>query len=75
MTRITFGALPCRVGEGLDDSSRLDVVEIARVPDMLSSLFSSWLVYGFISTPVRNERLRKRRTGKRSMGKGKIGRK
>ena len=26
-------------GGGLDDSSRLDVVEIARVPDMLSSLF------------------------------------
>jgi len=27
----------------LDDSSRLDVVEIARVPDMLPSLFPSWL--------------------------------
>jgi hypothetical protein len=26
----------------LDDSSRLDVVEIARVPDMLPSLFLSW---------------------------------
>jgi hypothetical protein len=26
----------------LDDSSRLDVVEIARVPDMLPSLFPSW---------------------------------
>jgi len=25
----------------LDDSSRLDVVEIARVPDMLPSLFPS----------------------------------
>jgi hypothetical protein len=25
-----------------DDSSRLDVVEIARVPDMLPSLFPSW---------------------------------
>jgi len=28
----------------LDDSSRLDVVEIARVPDMLPSLFPSWSV-------------------------------
>jgi len=27
----------------LDDSSRLDVVEIARIPDMLPSLFPSWL--------------------------------
>jgi len=27
--------------EKLDDSSRLDVVEIARVPDMLQSLFPS----------------------------------
>ena len=27
--------------EKLDDSSRLDVVEIARVPDMLPSLFPS----------------------------------
>ena len=26
----------------LDDSSRLDFVEIARVPDMLPSLFPSW---------------------------------
>jgi len=26
----------------LDDSWRLDVVEIARVPDMLPSLFPSW---------------------------------
>ena len=26
----------------LDDSSRLDVVEIARVRDMLPSLFPSW---------------------------------
>jgi len=36
----------------LDDSSRLDVVEIARVPDMLPSLFSSWPGLGLISTPV-----------------------
>ena len=27
----------------LDDSSLLDFVEIARVPDMLPSLFPSWL--------------------------------
>jgi len=27
----------------LDDSSRLDDVEIARVPDVLPSLFPSWL--------------------------------
>jgi len=26
----------------IDDSSRLDVVEIARDPDMLPSLFPSW---------------------------------
>jgi len=26
----------------LDDSSRLDAVEIARVPDMLPNLFPSW---------------------------------
>jgi len=26
----------------LDDSSPLDVVEIARVPDMLPNLFPSW---------------------------------
>ena len=26
----------------LDDISRLDVVEIVRVPDMFLSLFSSW---------------------------------
>jgi hypothetical protein len=26
----------------LDDSSRLDVVEITRVPDVLPSLFLSW---------------------------------
>ena len=28
--------------KNIDDSSRLDVVEIARVPDMLPSLFPSW---------------------------------
>jgi len=29
-------------GGGLDNSSRLDVVAIARVPEMLPSLFLSW---------------------------------
>jgi len=29
-------------GKKLDDSSRLDVVEIARVIDMLPILFPSW---------------------------------
>ena len=34
---------PCLAGKKeLDDSSRLDVVEIACVPDMLPSLFPSW---------------------------------
>jgi len=42
MAWISFGALPCRGGGKLDDSSRLDVVEIARVPNMLRSLFPSW---------------------------------
>ena len=40
---ISFCALPCKKKKKkLDDSSRLDVVEIARVPDMLPSLFTSW---------------------------------
>jgi len=34
--------LRCRKKKKLDDSSRLDVVEIVRVPDMLPSLFLSW---------------------------------
>ena len=41
MAWIFFGALPCKKKK-LDDSSRLDVVEIARLPDMLPSLFPSW---------------------------------
>jgi len=41
MAWISFGALPCKGGGGLDDSSCIDVVEIARVPDMLSRLFLS----------------------------------
>ena len=32
-----FPSAPC--GKKLDDSSRLDVVEIARVPDMLRACF------------------------------------
>ena len=35
---ISFSALPCREKK-LDDSSRLDVVEMAHVPDVLPSLF------------------------------------
>jgi len=38
-----FPSAPYLAKKKLDDSSRLDVFEIARVPDMLSSLFSSWL--------------------------------
>ena len=38
-----FPSAPCLVGgEELDDSSRFDAVEIARVPHMLPSLFPSW---------------------------------
>jgi len=38
-----FPSATCLAGKKtLDDSSRLDVVEIARVPDMLPSLFPSW---------------------------------
>jgi len=32
------------------DSSRLDVVEIARVPDMLPTLFPTWTGKALIST-------------------------
>jgi len=39
MDGISFGALQ---EKQLDDSSRFDVVEIARVSDMLLSLFPSW---------------------------------
>jgi len=65
MAWISFGALPCRGGWGEpDDSSRLDVVEIARVPHMLPSLFPSWLGKGLISTPVfRNADTRTSRLG------------
>jgi len=40
-----FPSAPCLAGVKKNkklDSSRLDVVEIARVPDMLPSLFASW---------------------------------
>jgi len=39
-----FPSAPCLAGKKkkLDDSSRLDVVKIARVPDMFPSFFSSW---------------------------------
>jgi len=37
-----FPSTPCFAGKKLDDISRLEVVEIARVPDMLPSLFPSW---------------------------------
>ena len=42
MAWISFGVLPCRKKKNLDGSSRLDVVEITRVPGMLPSLFPSW---------------------------------
>ena len=37
-----FPSAPCLAGKKLDDSSRLDVVEIVRVPGMLPSLYPSW---------------------------------
>jgi len=37
-----FPSAPYLAEKKLDDTSRLDVVEIARVPDMLPSLFPSW---------------------------------
>jgi len=47
-----FPSAPCLAEKSLDDSSRLHVVEIARVSDMLPSLLSSWSGEGLISTPV-----------------------
>jgi len=47
-----FPSAPCLAGRELGDSSCLDVVEIARVPDMLPSLLPSWSGQGLISTPV-----------------------
>jgi len=38
-----FTSAPCLAGgKKIDDSTRLDVVEIARGSDMLPSLFPSW---------------------------------
>ena len=38
-----FSSVPCLAGKKKpNDSSRIDVVEIAQVPDMLPSLFPSW---------------------------------
>jgi len=39
-----FPSAPCLAGKKkkLDDGSRLDVVENARVPDMLPSFLASW---------------------------------
>jgi hypothetical protein len=38
-----FPLAPCLVGENkIYESWRLDVVEIARVPNMFPSLFASW---------------------------------
>ena len=38
-----FPSAPCLAEKiKLDDSQRLDVVEIARFPDILPSLFPSW---------------------------------
>ena len=56
MAWISFGALGGGGGKKKEkeklDSSRLDVVEIARVLDMLPSLFPSWSGYGLISILV-----------------------
>ena len=40
-----FPSAPClaRKKEILDDSSRLHIVEMPEVPDMLPSLFPAWL--------------------------------
>ena len=38
-----FPSVPCFEGGGnIDDSSRLDIVEIAHIPDVLLSVFPSW---------------------------------
>ena len=47
-----FPSAPCLSGKETDDSSHLDFVEIARVPDMLPSLFLSCWGWGRISTPI-----------------------
>ena len=47
-----FPSAPCHAGKKLDDNSRLDVLEIARVPDIFPGLFLSWSGYGLISIPI-----------------------
>ena len=48
-----FPSAPCLAGgKKIDASSSLNVAEIARVPDMLPTLFPSWLGQELISTPV-----------------------
>ena len=37
-----FPSVSCLAGKKLDDSSCVDVVETAHIPDMLPSLFPSW---------------------------------
>jgi hypothetical protein len=37
-----FPSAPYLAGKKLDDSSRLDVVEIERIPDILTILFPFW---------------------------------
>ena len=54
MAWISFGALLCWKTNKHYDSSRLDVVEIARVPDMLPGLFPSWSGYKGFSAPRYN---------------------
>jgi len=49
---LEFPSVLCLAEKKVNDSSRLDVVEIARVPDMLPNLFPSWLGYRLISTTV-----------------------
>jgi len=39
---LEFPSAPCLAGKNLDDSLRLDVVEIARVSYILPSLSPSW---------------------------------
>ena len=47
-----FPSAPCLAKKKKLHSSRHDVVEIARVPDMLPSLFPSGRAKGLISTAV-----------------------
>jgi len=42
MAGISFAPFPCKKKKKKLESSRLHGVEIARVPDMLPSLFPSW---------------------------------